>query len=109
MKTEQSNQIVVDAPFARETVASSESSIPCEGRVVFSEVAHPVYEAVFEVRLMRDGSFVIWHHHGDASMAWKDETAPAYLSKQDAVSKIREYQSVICAVSARRRPDMQAY
>ncbi|MGF6440477.1 hypothetical protein [Paraburkholderia youngii] len=109
MKPKQSNQIVVDAPFARQTVASSESSIPCEGRVVFSEVAHPVYEAVFEVRLMRDGSFAIWHHHGDASMAWKDETAPAYAAKQDAISKIREYQSVFCAVSAQRRQDYHAY
>jgi hypothetical protein len=72
-------------------------SIPSHGVTVWSELMHPVYEAVAEVREMPNGMFAIWHHHGDALMAWQDEVAPLFHAKDDAVNRVRAYQRVFAA------------
>lgn len=108
MEIKQSQQIVVDALFACRTRHTTEAAIPSEGRVVFSELAHPVYEAVFEVRLMQTGEFRVFHHHGDPCIAWQDEVAPAYMSRDAAIGKVREYQGLFCSISARRRQELCA-
>jgi hypothetical protein len=64
-----------------------------QGKTVWSELMHPVYEAVAEVREMPNRIFAIWHHHGDPLMAWPDEDARHFVSLDDAVAIVRDYQS----------------
>ncbi|WP_321935529.1 hypothetical protein [Paraburkholderia sp. J8-2] len=70
------------------------SAVPPSGRVVFSQKMHPIYDAVAEVRLMPDLRYQIFHHHGDDSFAWVDETAQPTCDLEAAIDQVHAYQRV---------------
>ncbi|MFP3637525.1 hypothetical protein [Paraburkholderia sp. SIMBA_054] len=83
---------VVGAKFSLSDFKPSVESIPCDGKVVWSELMHPVYEQVVEIRLMPNRRLALWHHYGEPTMAWQDEVAPEFLSLETAIAQVRLYQ-----------------
>jgi len=82
---------------------------PEKGICVWSELLHPVYDLVLSVREMPNGSFQVWHHYGEGSIPWADETAPAQPTLADAISIVREYQRAISSQSmSRQKPRLNA-
>lgn len=62
------------------------------GKLVWSVQMHPVYDAIAEIRLMANGMYQIWHHYGEGSIPWADETAAPTPRLEQAVATVRDYQ-----------------
>ncbi len=62
------------------------------GKQVWSVRMHPIYDAIAEVRLMANGLYQIWHHYGEGSIPWADETATPTPQLNQAVATVKDYQ-----------------
>lgn len=97
----------VDGFFGREDGARHHLANPCEGAAVWSQLLHPVAELVVEVRPTPCLHFEVWHHYGDSSIAWRDQTAPQFSALDEAIDHVRQYQAAISAHGPSIRPQIR--
>lgn len=77
--------------MTRNSVATPTDSL-MPGTCVWAVRMHPLYDAVCEVREVSSGRFELYHHYGEGSIPWRDDTASPALRKEDAIETVRTYQ-----------------
>ncbi len=80
---------------SNEMASLTDSLMP--GKLVWSVLMHPVYDAVAEVRLMADGLYQIWHHYGEGSIPWADDVAAPTAQLEQAIAIVKGYQKAFAS------------